>query len=142
MVGGGALTPGIASKYLIRPNCCRCSYGNSACLYKSSGRDSRRSDRKNPSLERSDLEILLTFSEPVEDIKLVWKEFRPITSEIPVDEFAAEEDRTRIVSPTLPIPHLPDFVSADGKSARIRLTAIGSGRFEFHLLIWKDCKWL
>ncbi|MBL8820525.1 MAG: hypothetical protein JNL58_31165 [Planctomyces sp.] len=81
--------------------------------------------------ERSDLQLDLAFSEPVSGLRMVWKDFRPISSEIAVDEFAAEEDQTPVINPGLPVPVVPVVVSEDGLTARMQLTAMGSGRFEF-----------
>ncbi len=95
--------------------------------------------------ERSELEIVLQFNKPVQQVQLVWHNWQPISSQIAEDEFpedqpgedvfplvsnpllAGTQDERTAASEIL----LPKLISPDGLSAVFRMSALGGGKFEF-----------
>ncbi len=87
--------------------------------------------------ERSQLEILLKFNKPVQKAQLVWSEWKPISSEVAVDELELPEEASQELQPEAAEPDQitePDWISGDGLSVLFRLSAKGGGPFEFRVV--------
>lgn len=92
-----------------------------------------------PVFERSQIDLVVQFSKPAAEAKILWQDWSPITSQIAVDELSEELVPDAVAdsgvlkgtaaNETLPIAE-PVQWSADRLTATFRWTALGSGRFE------------
>jgi len=134
IVGGGAETPWYTLTAAEAPKIVFGSLRATPPVY--SGRAVEISDGAVGELtvfERSEIEIVLQFSKPIERASLNWIQWQPISTEIAVDEFDDGVDELSRVDRDHPIIVEPTFLAEDRQSAVYQFTALGSGQFEFHV---------